>query len=53
MSAQAKIDTPFPEISLQTLSGDTVVLGRPSQGMSQMLVIYRGLHCPICKKYLR
>ena len=29
-----------------------MVLGRPPQGMWQMLVIYRGLHCPICKNYL-
>lgn len=52
MSNQAKIDKPFPEISLQTLSGEALVLGQPPQGQWQMLVIYRGLHCPICKKYL-
>ncbi|MBS9405525.1 AhpC/TSA family protein [Halomonas sp. TRM85114] len=52
MSLQAKIDAQFPEISLQTLSGEAMVLGRPSQGQWQLLVMYRGLHCPICKKYL-
>ena len=52
MTLKAKIDAQFPEIALQTLSGETVVLGRPPQGMWQMLVIYRGLHCPICKTYL-
>lgn len=52
MSTQAKIDQPFPNISLQTLSGKPLVLGQPPQGQWQLLVVYRGLHCPICKKYL-
>jgi len=52
MSTQAKIDKAFPAISLQTLSGEPLVLGQPSKGQWQMLVMYRGLHCPICKKYL-
>lgn len=52
MSTQAKIDQPFPAISLPALGSQEVVLGRPSEGRWQMLVIYRGLHCPICKKYL-
>lgn len=52
MSTQAKIDAPFPEISLQTISGKALMLGQPPQGQWQMLVMYRGLHCPICKKYL-
>lgn len=52
MSTQAKIDKPFPAISLQTLSGKPLVLGQPAQGQWQLLVMYRGLHCPICKKYL-
>ena len=52
MSVQAKIDQPFPSVALQTLSGKSQVLGQPPQGQWQLLVIYRGLHCPICKKYL-
>ncbi|MDI5891701.1 peroxiredoxin-like family protein [Halomonas rhizosphaerae] len=52
MSRQATIDTPFPDIYLQTLSGEALVLGRPPEGKWRMLVVYRGLHCPICKKYL-
>lgn len=52
MSTQAKIDKPFPTIWLQTLSGKSLALGQPPQGKWQLLVIYRGLHCPICKKYL-
>lgn len=52
MSTQAKIDKQFPGISLQTLSGKSLALGQPLQGQWQLLVMYRGLHCPICKKYL-
>ena len=52
MTAQAKIDAQFPEIALKTVSGETLILGRPPRGTWQMPVIYRGLHCPLCKKYL-
>lgn len=52
MLISAKIDKPFPAISLQTLNGEAFVLGQPNREMWQLLVIYRGLHCPICKKYL-
>ncbi|TCO77871.1 peroxiredoxin-like family protein [Chromatocurvus halotolerans] len=53
MTTQVKIDKPFPQITLQALSGETVALGQPPERKWQLLVIYRGLHCPICKKYLR
>ncbi len=52
MSTQVKIDQPFPTLVLPTVSGESLVLGQPPQGQWQLLVIYRGLHCPICKKYL-
>lgn len=52
MSTQAKIDQSFPALSLPTVSGKSLVLGEPPQGQWQLLVMYRGLHCPICKKYL-
>ncbi|HEY9136566.1 MAG TPA: peroxiredoxin-like family protein [Pseudomonadales bacterium] len=52
MSTQAKIDKTFPALSLQTLKGKSLLLGQPSKGQWQLLVFYRGLHCPICKKYL-
>jgi len=52
MAISTKIDAPFPTITLKTISNDTVVLGRPAPQRWQMLVMYRGLHCPICKKYL-
>ncbi|MDQ7732183.1 peroxiredoxin-like family protein [Halomonas sp. SpR1] len=52
MSTLTKIDAPFPAIPLKTLSGEKLILGQPPRGQWQMLVMYRGLHCPICKKYL-
>lgn len=33
--------------------GGTVTLGQPKGGHDwQLVIIYRGLHCPLCKKYL-
>ncbi len=45
--------TDFPTITVQSLSGDSITLGRPKTGTNwQMIVIYRGRHCPLCTKYL-
>ena len=45
--------TAFPHISLPTLGSETRALGIPEPGTDwQMVVVYRGLHCPICKTYL-
>ncbi len=52
MSNHAQVDKPFPVTPLKTLAGTEVVLGKPQDGRWQLVVIYRGLHCPICKKYL-
>lgn len=52
MSNLAIIDKSFPVTALQTLGGGEVTLGKPKEGRWQLIVIYRGLHCPICKKYL-
>lgn len=47
-------DTQFPNISVSTLNKGTVRLGQPDpeRGDWQMVVVYRGKHCPICKTYL-
>lgn len=47
-------DTTFPEISVSSLGGGTVQIGHPNRdrGDWQLVVIYRGKHCPICKNYL-
>lgn len=44
----------LPEITLPRLGGGTLRLGAPLDGRDwQMIVVYRGLHCPICKSYLK
>ncbi len=44
---------PFPQMTVPRVGGGTLPLGTPQEGRNwQMVVVYRGLHCPICKKYL-
>ncbi|MDA8597079.1 AhpC/TSA family protein [Candidatus Pacebacteria bacterium] len=46
--------TTFPEITLPTLSGESVALGAPhSDATWQLVVVYRGKHCPICHTYAK
>lgn len=45
----------FPDLQVPTLAGKQVTLGqpRPDSGADwQMVVVYRGRHCPFCTKYL-
>lgn len=43
----------FPAITLPTLGSDSVTLGQPQNGADwQLVVIYRGKHCPLCTRYL-
>lgn len=43
----------FPKINVKTLKGDEITLGVPKNGATwQMVVVYRGKHCPLCTKYL-
>ena len=43
----------FPKTDVAKLGGGTLTLGQPQEGRDwQLVVVYRGLHCPICKKYL-
>ena len=43
----------LPEFTLAKVGGGTVTLGKPEKGdYWQMVFVYRGAHCPICKKYL-
>lgn len=45
--------SPFPPTQVAALGGGTVTLGVPRGGHDwQLVVVYRGLHCPLCKKYL-
>lgn len=44
----------FPKQTVARLGGGTLVLGSPAEGRDwQMVVVYRGLHCPLCKTYLK
>ena len=51
MSEKIKSGGPLPELELPLAGGGEVRLGGARDGW-QMIVVYRGLHCPICKKYL-
>lgn len=43
----------FPKITVPRLGGGTVELGTPAPGRDwQLVVVYRGKHCPICTRYL-
>lgn len=44
----------FPSITVAQHGGGTVELGKPQNGLSwQMIVVYRGKHCPMCTNYLK
>lgn len=45
--------TQTPDLEFETLSGDTWRLADRKPENFTMIVAYRGLHCPICKNYLR
>lgn len=43
----------LPEFTLSLVGGGTVTLGKPQkEGNWQLVFVYRGLHCPVCKEYL-
>jgi peroxiredoxin len=44
---------PAPELVVDTLAGGTWRLASAQPRGFTMIVVYRGLHCPICKTYLR
>lgn len=44
---------PFPRMEVPTVGGDRVTLGAArGENDWQMVVVYRGLHCPLCKRYI-
>lgn len=46
--------SPFPAVSTAKLGGGTLELGKPQGGHDwQMVVVYRGKHCPMCTTYLK
>ena len=44
----------FPKLTVAELQGGMLTLGTPRGEFDwQLVVVYRGLHCPICKTYLK
>jgi peroxiredoxin len=43
---------PAPPLEVKLLDGDTWRLRDAKPATFEMVVVYRGLHCPICKTYL-
>ena len=53
MTAKLHAGDEFPDIMAKSLDGPDVKLGQPASGTDwQMIVVYRGRHCPLCTKYL-
>lgn len=46
-------DTPAPALSLPLVGGGTWTLADQTPEAFTMIVVYRGLHCPICQTYLK
>lgn len=45
--------SPFPALKVKHYGGDELELGKPLDNADwQMVVVYRGKHCPMCTKYL-
>lgn len=43
---------PVPALEVETLDGGRWRLGKQKPENFSMIVFYRGLHCPVCRKYL-
>lgn len=52
MSQKLIPDTQAPALSLPLVGGGTWNLADQSPKNFTMIVVYRGLHCPVCKMYL-
>lgn len=44
---------PVPDLKVETVAGSPWNLRDRKPGTFSMIVVYRGLHCPICATYLR
>lgn len=45
--------TRAPELKVETVSDEVWDLHKINPEKFQMIVFYRGIHCPVCKKYLK
>jgi peroxiredoxin len=46
-------DQPVPALAVETLTGTRFDIAQQSPKNFTQIVFYRGLHCPICKTYLK
>jgi len=54
LSQKTPAGAQFPEISVAKLGGGNLTLGVPQGGRDwQLVVVYRGKHCPMCTTYLK
>lgn len=54
MSTKLNSGGSLPAITLPYVGGGEITLGKTnSPGAWQIVIVYRGLHCPICNKYLK
>ena len=44
--------TKTPDLSIKLVNGAEWTLSKQSPESFTMIIFYRGLHCPVCKKYL-
>lgn len=52
-SLKLSASQPFPKMTVARYGGGEVVLGAPSDSNAwQLVVVYRGKHCPLCTEYL-
>ncbi len=52
-SDKLKAGAPFPEFTIPLVDGGEATVGGSSdEGRWALIVIYRGLHCPLCAQYL-
>ena len=53
MSTRLTSGGTLPALTLPQVGGGEITLGETSRpGVWQIVVVYRGIHCPICNKYL-
>ena len=53
MTSKPEAGRRFPDVAVPRLGGGEIALGQPQGGHDwQMVVVYRGKHCPICAIYL-
>ncbi len=50
-SAKPRVGAPVAEMQFPLLGGGSVTIGAPGDRWT-LLVVYRGKHCPRCKRYL-